>query len=216
MNEAVSKKIESFFTKFKHQVYKKGEILVRADEDPSGIFYLKDGIVREYAISKNGDEIVVNIFKPYSFFPMSWAINNTKNRYFFEAVTPVEVWKASKEKAVEFIKQEPEVLYNLLSRVYSGTDGLLTRMSYLMSGNAYTRLIAELLIHAKRFGIKEKDASVRLTLSERELATQSGMTRETISREIKILKNKNLVTFTKNTLIINNLSRFEEELLKFN
>lgn len=83
MEEALVKKIDAFFTQFKYQKYKKGEILIRADDDPTGIFYLKKGTVKEYAISKKGDEVVVNIFKPASFFPMSWAINNTYNRYYF-------------------------------------------------------------------------------------------------------------------------------------
>src|SRR3989338_3021834 len=152
MNTGVAEKLAAFFTKFKHQIYKKGEILVRADDDPPGIFYLKGGFVKEYAISKKGDELVVNVFKPVSFFPMSWAINNTKNMYFFEAVTNVEVWRSPKEEVIEFVKNNPDVLYDLLLRVYKGTDGILMRMTYLMAGNAYARLITEIIIHAKRFG----------------------------------------------------------------
>ena len=85
---------------------KKKELLIRADDDPSGIFYLKKGFVREYAITKKGDELVVNMFKPVSFFPMSWAINNTPNMYFFEAVTDLRVWRAPKDKALAFFKNK--------------------------------------------------------------------------------------------------------------
>ena len=58
MDEVLASKIDAFFNKFKHQVYKKGEILIRADDNPSGIFYLKSGGVKEYCISKKGEEIV--------------------------------------------------------------------------------------------------------------------------------------------------------------
>jgi len=201
----IQKKIDEFFTRFKYQKYKKGEILVRADDDPPGIFYLKSGRVKEYAISKKGDELVVNMFKPISFFPMSWAINNTPNMYFFEAIIDIEVWRAPKDKVLEFIKANPDVLCDLLSRVYRGTDGMMTRMTYLMAGNAYARLITELIIHAKRFGNP-------LRISEKDLAASSGMTRETISREMKTLKDKGLVSFQKNTLTIKNLKELENEL----
>jgi CRP/FNR family cyclic AMP-dependent transcriptional regulator len=210
MNEPVAQKVQSFFTQFKHQLYKKGEVLVRADENPSGIFYLKEGIVKEYALSRNGDEVVVNIFKSGAFFPMSWAINNSANKYFFGAISPVEVYKAPKEKVIEFIKTEPDVLYDLLRRVYIGTDGLLTRLTYLMSENAYARLIAELIIHAKRFGKGEN--TIEIHLSETDLAAQSGMTRETVSREMKILKEKGLVKLEKKILLIKNLDILEKEL----
>ena len=133
MDKSVKNIVDNFFRQFKFYRYKKGEILIRVDDDPSGIFYLKSGIVKEYAISKKGEELVVNLFKESAFFPMSFAINKTPNRYFFEAVTPLDVYKAPKEKVVAFIKENPQVLYDLLSRVFKGTDGLLTRMTYLMS-----------------------------------------------------------------------------------
>jgi CRP/FNR family transcriptional regulator len=212
MDEAIAKKLDKFFSQFKHQTYKKGEILVRADDDPSGIFYLKKGLVKEYAISKKGDELIVNVFKPISFFPMSWAINNTPNEYFFEAVEETEVLKAPADKAVDFIKREPDVLFNLLSRLYRGTDGLLTRMSYLMSGNAYTRLITELLIQAKRFGKQNENKSIELKIPEKDLAARSGLTRETISREIKILRKKRLIEYKKSLFTIRNLRELENEL----
>lgn len=198
----------NFFSQFKHQIYKKGEILVRADDDPHGIFYLKEGFVKEYAISKKGDELVINIFKPISFFPMSWAVNNTKNMYFFEAITDLKVWRAPKEKAIEFVKNNPDVLYDLLGRVYKGTDGIMTRMTYLMAGNAYARLITEIIIHAKRFGNP-------LHISETDLAERAGMTRETVSRGMKTLKEKGLVVFERNKIIIKSLEKLEEELGSF-
>lgn len=214
MGKEIADRLEKFFSGFKHQTYKKGEILIRADEKPSGIFYLKQGMVKEYVISKKGEELVINIFRPFSFFPMSWAINNTQNVYYFETITDVESWKAPAEDVIDFIKKDPEILYDLLKRVFKGTDGLLTRMVYLMAGNAYARLITEIIIQTRRFGTPS-GAGIEVKISETDLAAQTGMTRETISREMKILKNSNLVVYNKNLLHINNLQRLEEELGAF-
>lgn len=211
MNETIIKKIDKFFKQFKFQKYRKGEILIRADDDPIGIFYLTRGYVKEYAITKKGDEIVVNVFKPFSFFPMSWAINNTPNEYFYEAMTELSVWRAPRDKVITFIKSEPDVLYDLMGRFFRGADGLLTRMTYLMAGNAYSKLVMELIIHAKRFG-KQKGRSFQLKLSEKDLAAESGMARETVSREMKLLKEKGLFTINKNVLTIKDLGMLEAEL----
>lgn len=211
MDKEITLKLDKFFKKYRHKIYKKGEILIRADDDPPGIFYLVDGLVKEYAISKKGDELIVNIFKPISFFPMSYAINKSKNEYYYEATTSVDLWQAPPDEVAQFVKENPDVLYDLLSRVYKGTDGVLSRMTYLMAGNAYARLITEIIIHAKRFGKIDKD-SHELKISEKDLASQTGMTRETVSREIKILKGKGLVDFDKGKLIIKDLSRLEHEI----
>jgi CRP-like cAMP-binding protein len=213
MNQSVLDKIDAFFTQYPSQVYKRGEILIHAGDNPTGVFYVKDGQIKEYAISKKGEELVVNIFKPVAFFPMSWAINETPNEYFFEAVTDVHTWKAPKEAVLIFIKDNPDVLFDLMRRVYKGTDGILTRMTYLMAGNAYARLIAEILLCAKRFGKKDTNgAGISCNITESELAAQAGMTRETVSREIRILKEKALVTFEKNILTIPNREKIEQEL----
>ena len=203
-----------FFTQFKYHTYNKGEILIRADDTPAGIFYLKEGLVKEYIISKKGEELVLNIFKPVSFFPMSWAFNDAPNSYFFEAMNRVEVWRAPKQKVLDFIKKDNEILYDLISRTYKGTDGMMKRMAYLMSGGVYVRLLIEILISAKRFGVIRDNRMVEIEISEKDLAAQSGMTRETVSREIKILKDKNLITFSKNMLIIKNLDQLEDVLVQ--
>jgi CRP/FNR family transcriptional regulator, cyclic AMP receptor protein len=166
-----------------------------------------------YLISRNGDEIVLNLFKPVAFFPMSWGINDSKNPYYFEAMDAVTVRRASKDQVLEFIKGNPDVIFDLLARVYRGLDGVLTRMAYLMAGNAYTRLITELIIIAKRFGTVGTEG-IRFSITEKDLSASTGMTRETVSREIKILKEKGLVTFQKNTLYISRIEELENELMR--
>ncbi|HRN95849.1 MAG TPA: Crp/Fnr family transcriptional regulator [Candidatus Levybacteria bacterium] len=210
MDTTISKKVLNFFSQFKELSYKKGEILIRADDDPAGIFYLVKGEVKEYAISKKGEELIINVFKKQSFFPMSWAINQTHNEYFFEAMTDVTVYRASREDSIDFIKKNPDVAYNLLSRVYKGVDGLLTRMTYLMGGDAYTRLVIELLLYAKRFG--DGKTAIEITISEKDIAAQSGMARETVSREIKVLKEKGIIVSKKNVLVINDINMLRKEI----
>lgn len=211
MDEEVKNKLDTFFKEFKQEDFKKGQLLIRAMEEPKGIFFLREGLVKMYAISKKGDESVLTIFKPYSFFPMSWAINNSKNIYFFETMTPVTANIVSKDKIIKYLEKNPDILLNLLSRVYKGLDGVLLRMNYLMSGDAYSRLVAELVIEAKRFGEKN-NTHLKMRISENDLAIESGMTRETVSREIKKLKNKGLISIKDRELTIPSLTKLEQEI----
>lgn len=207
----VKQKIEEFFGMYRTHTYQKSEVLVEAGENPQGVFYLKKGTVRQYALSLEGMEFVVNIFKEGAFFPMSWAINSTANDYYFQAVTDCEVEIAPKDAAVKFVQDDPDVLFDLLSRVYRGTDGLLAKMTQLMSGQANLKLLEELIIHAKRFG-KEDSRGVQLELTEKELAAHTGLSRETISRELKDLREKGLIETERNSIVIKRLFDLEKEL----
>ncbi len=87
MTSAVSSKIDQFFRTYPQRSYPKGQILVFAGEEPEHVFYITKGRVRQYDVSYRGEEVIVNVFKPPAFFPMSWAINKTPNKYFFKTET---------------------------------------------------------------------------------------------------------------------------------
>lgn len=213
MNPVINKKFEDFFRQYKNQKYKKGEILVRADDEPSGVFCLIEGVVRRYSISPDGEDLTINIYRPVSFFPMSWVINDFQSSHYFEAMTDVEIYRAPKEATLKFIKENEDVMLGLLSRVYFGLEGYVMRMEYLMHGNAQSRLISDLLVYVKDFG-KQQGNKILLDLkvTEKDLASLSGLTRETVSREIKKLKNSGLIDFQKNHIIINDLKSLEHQL----
>lgn len=215
MDSDVSKKLDTFFQQYKGRKYKRREILIRAADQPTGLFYLTDGIVRQYAITANGEELTINVFKSPSLFPMAWIVNDSISSHYFEAMTSVTAWVAPKKEVLEFLKQEPDILLDLVKRIYKGLDGYFMRMEHLMLGSAQARLIAELLIYVRRFGEQIESATkVNFKLTERDLAAQSGIARETVSREIQKLKQKGLIKFEKNTLVISDLQKLEEELLQ--
>lgn len=80
-----------------------------------------------------------------------------------------------------------------------------------MAGTAYSRLALELVIQGRRIG-KQTGNHVQLKISESDLAAEVGMRRETVSRELKILKEKGLVSFHNKILTISNLEDLEREL----
>src|SRR3954471_21801939 len=96
MTDTLAEKIHQYFSKYPKRTYPKGQFLIFADEDPEYIFYMLSGRVRKYDISYRGDEVVVNVFKPPAFFPMSWAVNGTHNLFFFKTKPPPKliVWPA--------------------------------------------------------------------------------------------------------------------------
>lgn len=213
MRSDVVAKIEAFFSKYQVRKYKKGQVLLLDGEETAYIYHLVSGHVKQYDVTYRGDEIILNIFKPPAFFPMSAAINRTPNQFILEAETDIEVRPAPVNEVVTFVKDNPDVLFDLLSRVYRGVDGLLARMTKLMAGSARTRLVHELLVEARRFG-EVSGQECRLNISEKDLGARAGLSRETVSREISKLKAEGLLEMAKQGLIIKDLKAFEAKLNK--
>ena len=207
------KEFETFYKQFTLRNYKKSEMLIRADDDPQGIFCLKKGYVRQYTISKTGFELTLHILKPLSYFPMVWAINGTPNVYYFEALTPVEVGRAPRDQVVNFIKDKPTVIFELMSELLEDYAEALTRVEHLVFSDAYRRVISILLYIAKHFGEKHHNGIiVRHRFTQQDIATLVGIARETASNEMVKLEKKGLIKHIEHAIVFENLKKLSAEL----
>lgn len=208
-----TKALEVFYKQFTTHKYKKGEILIRADDEPQGIFYLTKGYVRRYALSETGSELTLQIFKPISFFPMVWAINDTPNTYNFEAITPVEAGRAPKDKLINFVRDKPDILLGLMGELLEDYADTMFRVEQLVYSDAYKRIISILLYIAKNFGEEIKGGCIiRHRFTHQNIATMAGVARETASNEIEGLEKRGLVKYIKHYLFFDNIDKLRAEL----
>lgn len=216
MDHGITKIIEDFFSNYRLRKYAKGQVLLLNGDEADHIFYLVSGRVKQYDVTYRGDEIILNVFKSRSFFPMSLALNPLPSPYIYEAETDIELRQAPVASVLAFLKEHPEVTFDLLSRVYRGLDGLLGRMAHLMASSAKGRLLYELLIVAKRHGQVREDKGIEFAMNETDLAARAGLTRETVSREMKKLERDSLVSLRQGVIIIPSLNELEARLSKVN
>lgn len=209
MEPKVKKLLDSFFNKYSLKTFAKREVVIQ----PSGnrIFFLTKGVVRMFCLSKEGVELTINIYRPYSLFPLSLLLNNRQDKYTYNALTEVAGYFASKNALKNFIKKNPEVLFDLLKRIYKGLEGFFKHLEMLLSKDANKRIINQLVVYAKRFGQKNQDKIIfDLHLTHHQLASQTGLARESVSKELKKLQNKGLIGYLGKQLFIYNLSKLEK------
>lgn len=212
MDAKVADKINEFFNQFSTRQYSKGQILILSGDDTDYVYHIISGKVKEYDVSYRGDEIILNVFKPPAFFPMSLAINKVRNPFVYEADTDVSLKRAPADEVVAFIKANPDVLFDLMSRVYRGLDGLLNRMVHLMSSSARNRILYELIIEAKRFGETLANGKCEISLNEKDLGARAGLSRETVSREISKLRGEGMISIGGKKITIESVDLLEAKL----
>lgn len=185
-------------------------LLFHPEDITSSVFYIKSGYIRVFRISEEGEELTLTILKPKDFFPLSYAINTTANAYYLEAITTLEVWKAPQDQFLTFIKSNPELFYDLTTRILVRFDGVLTRVENLLFSNANAKIAATLLMCAKGFGEEfHGNTIVKVPLTHRDIATLVGITRETTSLEMKKLEKQGFVTKSGRFIVIKDLKRLE-------
>ena len=204
---------EDFFAQFQLRTYKQGEMLIRADDDPQGIFCVNQGFVRQSIISDLGMELTLNILQPISYFPMIWAINSTPNIYNYEALTQIEVGRAPKQQVLEFIKDKPALILDLMSELLKRYTESLTRIEHLVFSDAYRRVTSVLLYLAQHFGEKNGDKIiVHHRFTHQDIASLVGVARETVSIELAKLAKSGLVEFVDHAMVFRDLKKLKQAL----
>ncbi len=211
MEKYFFEKIEIFFNQGKHILYRKGEIIIRPDDEPQGLYFVKSGFVKMNSIFEDGKQLTLNIFKANSYFPMMWAIADIPNEYSYEAFTDVELFRMEKEKVIKFLEKNPDVLYEFTRRILVGLDGLIKNIEQLFKGNAYQRVVAAIYLTGKRFGkIENGRILIDLPLTHQDIADMSALSRETTSIEMNKLRLEKLISYKTRKITIEKIKELEE------
>jgi len=211
--QKINQKLLEFFSHYTLVRYDKNERILRENENPSGVYFIRDGIVRAYLISEEGNELTILMQPAGSIFSMRWAINNLANIYNYQAMNPVELWRAPREAFIQFLKDNPDVLFSITEQLVDESSALVYRMQHTIFGNAYAKVAAVVLTAAKRFGENEKNTDnilIQVPLTHQQIADSAGITRETASLEMKKLKDNGLIGYNGRSLIITDLEQLSK------
>ncbi len=208
--------LEFFFSQFKPLLYKKRETVLRADDTPQGVYFIKKGYVRVYSISQEGQELTLFILQPNDFFPVRWSITRDPIRYSYETLTPTEVWRAPRELFVSFLRKRPGILFEIMRRTLTRLGSILQGMEYLVYGDAYAKVASILLILTDRFGRQTslaKRIAIPFPLTHKDIAALIGVTRETVSLEMEKLYRKNILVHESHFVVVSDIEKLKKESL---
>lgn len=206
---APDQKLKDFFDS-KPLFYKKGEIVLRSQDAPPGVYFLKKGFVKDSSVSSDGQEFTLFIFKPDDIFPYSWAFNQIPNRHDYVAITNCEVERRTRHDFLKFIEKNPDVLFMLTQWILIRLRGLLQRMEYLVFGNASQKVASMFVILSERFGKRKNGIEIPIPLSHKDIADLVGITRETASIEIKKLIQKDYLSTSAKKYIVKQPKKLQE------
>lgn len=190
--------LEAFLDVFKkgtRLTYGKGEYIIRPGESPAHIFYIEEGLVKAFNISKYGEENLLIIRKTHEIFPLIWAITGQGRSIIYQALSPTTVWRIDREEFNEFLRKQPGALYPFLDLIIEQYQMHSERILNLEYRSVRERLVSFLLTMALRFGTKtEAGIVIDVPLKQQDIASSINASRETTSRELSMLERKGLVS----------------------
>lgn len=201
-----------FFGQFTPFTLKPDELLITSHTTTPQVFYLTSGIVKQIATTQKGQELTLNLFKPGSFFPLMNGLLDLPNSYAFVCVTECQGFKAPLSKVKEYLQSDPTVAYSVMLRLLSGLHGMLQKTEKLMQGDALPLLIQTLVTLSERFPSDDTQREITIPLTHQQLAELTGLSRETVTRELSRLRSENLIAIQQHRIQLLNIDVLQSKI----
>src|SRR5665213_3692474 len=194
---AVKDQAESLQELFHHGTkltYKKGEFVIRPGESPPGVFYISEGLVRAYDITKYGEENLLVIRKSGEYLGLTLTITGDDKKIIYQTLTPATLWLMKSEVFTEHLTKNPEIALPLVDHLIEMYRVHSERILNLEYRSVRERLISFLLTTARRFGEENTDGTlIKVPLRHQDVASSINSSRETTTREIAYLERNHLI-----------------------
>lgn len=208
--------VELFRSQGVRQSYKKGNYIIRPGETPPGVFYIHQGLVKAYDITKYGENNLLIVRKDGEIFPLIWALTGEERHIIYEALsTPTITWQVSRAAFTHYLHHYPDAQAPLLDMTIEMYRLHSERILNLEYRSVRERLISFLFTMMHRFGTVTKDGTlISVPLRHHDIASSINATRETTSREIAALQRKGLIENSQQLILIKNPKELQKYLVK--
>ena len=155
------------------------------------IFQIVEGVVRLFRIFPDGRRVVMGFAFPGDVLGIA-----VKDRYLFtaEAVTPVRMRRASRERLSAQLAEQPQVAAIIFDRMRDELCAVQDQMLLLLCQAAETRIVKfQVRVARKSPGAIEHGEEFELPMLRTDIADHLGLTMETVCRTMTKLRRDGLI-----------------------
>ncbi|MDF2699237.1 MAG: flp3 [Haloplasmataceae bacterium] len=175
--------------------YKKGDILFHEKDISDTLYIINEGNVKLSKITIEAKEQIVRIVSSGDFFgELNLFTNNQSYNFNATAITDVNVCTLRKANMQKIILKNPEIAIKILTEMSKKLTESENLAQTLATNAAEARIAYVILEFAEKYGVKVKEGiKIISPINREEMANYAGVTRETISRKLKIFEDAEII-----------------------
>ncbi len=191
------------------RAFGKDEILFNAGDSANGFYYVLYGEVRIFRMDNHGKEVEVVRINPGDFFGEAVVFVSDKFPAFAQAVKDTETLFFSKKTIFQHIDKDPTIARFFISLLAKKCIVLNKRIETLELRTVRQRLAQFIL---SQYQGQQSDVIV-LNMKKIELARFIGTISETLSRNLKLMQEDNLIEVQGRKIRVKDFAKLKQELL---
>lgn len=188
---------------------REGEILFRAGDEGTALYIIQQGRIK-ISMSKMLDKLTLAILGSGEFLGEMALLDGQPRSADAVALEETRLYALNRKDFLSFLMNNENAVNNILNALsmrLRKTDNLLAEMCFLSLSARLAKKLVELAADENQG--RGDDSVYCLQISQQELANILGVSRESINKELKILRSREILSTSRKSIRINNL-----ELLK--
>jgi CRP-like cAMP-binding protein len=173
-----------------------GVTLFHQDMPGTMMYMIESGSVRVISIGRTGQELTLNVLGPGELFGELSLLDGQQRSATAITLAPTVAWLLSQADLKEFMHKYPPVNQAMILILVERVRSIARRLEAMTFQDVLGRLAYELLSLAERSGQpSDKGVEITIPLTQVDLATMVGATRESVNKSVSILRSKGLIDF---------------------
>jgi CRP/FNR family transcriptional regulator, cyclic AMP receptor protein len=195
-------------TRVQHRSFAPGVILFHQDMPGSHILYMiSSGWVRIFSVGRTGQELTHTILGKGDILGEMSLLDKKNHSATALTITQTEIWLLPGVDFNELLENYPPVSKALVSVLIQRLRSAINHAESLTFQDVLGRLAYEILHLADLHGVKSGDVvEINFPLTQGDLATMVGATRESVNKALSSLRGENLICLESNAIVVKNIS----------
>lgn len=196
--------------------YPGGQTLFHMGDEGGSLHIIERGRVKVTIPSSSGEELILTILGAGEFLGELSLFDGKPRSATVQALEETETICLKREDLLALMRTRfpvVEKIMEVLARRIRDTDMLLAESHFL---NITARLAKKILDLGDAYGVRERgQVRIGVKITQKELASMIGATRESINKQLKALRDQGLIRVSGGTIAILNRERLVQKTRKF-
>jgi len=193
------------------RTYAPGEMIFAPELNPGSLYLLATGIVRIYRVSSDGAETAFGYVAAGEVFGELALFDDFNRESFAEAVRSSQVWKIPRNLFSELVENSPGLVLAITRQIGSRFKRIESRIENLVFRDARSRVAGILCELAEDFGREvEQGLLIDIDLTQAELATLVGITRQTANVYLRELQDQGILSRSRRLITVLESGRLKQ------
>jgi CRP/FNR family cyclic AMP-dependent transcriptional regulator len=194
-------------------VLRKGDILFRNGEEGHSLYMIIAGKIKIVRQSRDGDEMILAVLSAGDFCGEMALLDGLSRSADAVAAEETHLYGLNRKDFLAYVMNNEtavKAILSALSKRLRRADDLLEDIFFL---NISMRLAKKLIELAMSSDLQQQgNEPIKLSISQKDLAGMIGATRESVNKELRTLREKNLISLSGRAILIHNLEALRQRI----